>query len=115
MTSILACVKKLLGIDAADTSFDVDVLIYINTYIMALQQMGVGPATGFVVVDDKQTWADYVGEGAIAEAAKSYIYLKTRLVFDPPTSSFVIDALVKQLAEIEWRLMHQAEWRQSSG
>lgn len=108
--SILTTIKKLLGISEDDTSFDVDVLVFINSAIMALTQLGIGPSEGFVVEDSTTSWGDFLGEGVIdLEAAKSYIYLKTKMLFDPPASSAVSDAYKTAMSEYEFRLNIQRD------
>lgn len=106
MDSILNTIKKLLGIDSEDDNFDVDVMVMINSTIPALSQMGIGPPNGFVVTTAEDTWADYITSQTInLEGVKTYLYLKTKLVFDPPTNATVIEAFKKNLEELEWRMM----------
>jgi hypothetical protein len=109
MESILTSIKKLLGIDEADAHFDVDIIMHINTAFMTLYQLGVGPSKCFKITTDEQTWTDFLGESGDFEAVKTYIYRKVRANFDPPSSSFVLDALDRQTKEDEFRLMIQAE------
>lgn len=110
MDSILDTIKKLLGIDADDDSFDVDVTIDINFAIFSLSQMGVGPKNGFIVISKDQKWSDYIDSTIInLEGVKNYLYLKTKLVFDPPTNSTVIEAINNNLKELEWRMMRAVE------
>ena len=106
--SIVVTIKKMLGIDYDYTVFDADIIAFINSALMSLTQLGVGPEAGFVVKDYSQTWHEFLTNKTKLEAAKQYIYLKTRLAFDPPASS-VITSYEKQIAEIEWRLNVQAE------
>ena len=84
MDSILTSIKKLLGITEEDTSFDTDVIIQINSAFMILNQLGVGPEEGFIISDDMATWDEFLPEGKQLEGVKTYIYLKVKLVFDPP-------------------------------
>lgn len=102
--SILKSVKKILGLDAADTSFDLDVLTHVNNAFSTLHQLGLGPSDGFMVEDDTAVWADYGEVDRILNQVKTYVYLKTRIAFDPPTTSYLIGALEKQIQEHEWRL-----------
>ena len=106
MESILTSIKKLLGIDEEYTHFDADIIMHINSVLMILTQLGVGPETGFVIEDDTSTWSDFVSEVNAAQlhAIKSYIYMKVKLMFDPPLSSAVVEAMNRQIAEFEWRL-----------
>lgn len=109
MDSILLTIKRMLGIESQYTHFDQDVIFDINTVLMTSNQIGVGPETGFLITGASETWKDLLGERTDLEAVKSYIYLKVRLLFDPPSSSFVLDAMQRQAAEIEWRLLIQVE------
>ena len=110
MESILDTVKKMLGIDAEDISFDLDIVTLINPIIYALAQMGIGPSTGFIVVDKNNTWTEYIGGSTFnLEGVKTYIYLKTKLIFDPPTNTTTIDAITRNAQELEWRMMLEVE------
>ena len=109
--SILTSIKKRLGITEDYTVFDQDIIMDINTVIMILNQMGVG-ATNFHIVDKTATWEDFIGtENTILEMVKSYIYLKVRLIFDPPTTGGgVLDATNDMIAELEWRLNSEVDY-----
>ena len=102
--SILISIKKLLGIGEDDEQFDPDILMHINSVFMILTQIGVGPESGFSIQDDSSKWADFVSDINKIEAIKSYIYLKVRLLFDPPTNSSTIEAINSLISELEWRL-----------
>lgn len=102
--SILDTIKKMLGIPTNDTAFDSDILVGINSAFMILNQLGVGPETVFSIEDKDATWVDFLTEEVMYSAVKTYIYLFVRLVFDPPATSFVLEALRSQKAELEWRL-----------
>lgn len=104
MASILTSIKKMLGISATDTSFDTDLIIHINSVLMILTQLGVGDADGFTIEDATDKWEDFLPEGISVEAVKTYVYLKVRLIFDPPLSSAVSDAINKNIAELEFRI-----------
>ena len=106
MESILTSIKKLLGIDEEYTHFDADIIMHINSVLMILTQLGVGQAEGFVIEDDTSTWVDFIPEANAAQlhAVKSYIFMKVKLIFDPPLSSSVIESMNRQIAEFEWRL-----------
>ena len=107
--SILDSIKKMLGIDASYTIFDQDIIMHINTVFMILNQLGVGPAEGFSIEDNKKIWKDYLNDDTKLESVKSYIYLKVKLLFDPPLSTAVIEAIKQQINELEWRLNVEAE------
>lgn len=104
--SILTSIKKLLGVSEDYTQFDADIIMHINTVFMNLTQLGVGPNTGFYIEDDSASWSDFVDieNNAPLQAIKTYIYLKVKLLFDPPLSSSVIEAMNRQISELEWRL-----------
>lgn len=113
MNSILITIKKMLGIDSADTAFDTDVIVGINSALMILSQLGVGPSTGFRITGSAELWTDFLGQNVDLEAVKTYVYMKVKLVFDPPSSSAVIEALNRAIIELEWRLSSQVELRES--
>lgn len=107
--SILTSVKHALGLDEAFGAFDQDIIMHINTALFTLAQLGVGPENAYQITDDKQEWSSFLEGRSDINAVKSYIYLKVRLLFDPPSTSFVIDAMNKQIAEFEWRLTTQTD------
>ena len=109
MESILTSIKKLLGIAEDYEAFDTDIMIHINSVFMILTQLGVGPAKGFRITGPYETWEEFVSDGIVADAVKTYVYLKVRLLFDPPTSSAVMDAINRSISEYEWRLNVAAE------
>lgn len=102
--SILTDTKKVLGIEEADTNFDVDVILHINSVFATLNQLGIGPDAGFMIEDKETTWDAYLGSDLNLNSVKTYMYLKVRLWFDPPQTSFHQEALDKQADELEWRL-----------
>jgi hypothetical protein len=102
--SILKSIKKMLGITEEYTHFDTDIIMHINSVFMILQQLGVGPSDGFYIEDDSHTWSDYLADPTQLHAVRSYVYLKVRLLFDPPANSSHINAIDKQISEFEWRL-----------
>lgn len=107
MDSILVSVKKLLGIAEEYKEFDPDIIMCINSVFTILAQLGVGPSSGFSIHDDSSTWNDFMSEtenGEKVEAVKNYIALKVRLMFDPPTSSTVLQSVNNMVSELEWRL-----------
>lgn len=104
MDSILGSIKKLLGITEEYDVFDKDRIMHINSVFFVLTQLGVGPAEGFFIQDETAVWDDFIPCGANLEAVKSYVYLKVRLLFDPPQSSALTEAINRQISEFEWRL-----------
>lgn len=104
MDSILTSIKKLLGIDEEYIQFDSDIIMHINTVFLNLTQLGVGPEEGFLIEDDAATWDDFIGDSSQLQAVKTYVYLKVKLLFDPPLSSSVIESINRIISELEWRL-----------
>lgn len=107
--SILGTIKKLLGPGMEHNFFDEDIIIHINSAFMQLAQIGVGPNTPYRISDDSETWADFMEDESKFRSVVDYVYLRVRLIFDPPTTSFVLSALNDQLRELEWRLNVMAE------
>lgn len=103
--SILKSTKKILGVSLDDESFDLDIITYINTAFSTLTDLGVGSGEGFVIEDDTSVWEDFLAEQPIElSKIKTCIGLQVRLLFDPPTTSYLLDVLQKQLLEQQWRL-----------
>lgn len=113
--TILNSIKQLLGIHPDVDAFDDSLRMNINTVFMILNDLGVGPEKAFVMTTGEETWVDFTDDADLAEQVKTYIYLKVRLIFDPPSTSFVIDAINKNIQELEWRLNVRAEAGDSSG
>lgn len=114
MVSILTSIKKLLGIEEFYEHFDQDVITHINSAFFTLNQLGVGPEEGFSIQDKNKTWEAFT-EVSDLEAIKTYVYLKVRLVFDPPQIGHLVEAIRLQITELEWRLNVQAEGGMSGG
>lgn len=110
-TSILTGTKKILGLAEDYTAFDHDVITHINTAFSTLTQLGVGPAEGFMIEDETAVWTDFIIDDDLQyNSVKTYVYLRVRMLFDPPGTSFVITALNEQIKELEWRLnIHREE------
>lgn len=104
MESILTSIKKMLGITADYTHFDEDIIMHINSVFMILNQLGVGPSDGFYIEDYTTVWADYIDDPSRLQMIKSYMYMKVKLLFDPPASSTVMKCIEDQIREFEWRL-----------
>ena len=104
MTGILELIRKLVGAGDSPGPFDTDILMHINSVFFILTQIGVGPSTGFIATEDTE-WKEFLGESVKLELVKSYVYLKVRLLFDPPSSSTVIESMNKQIDEYEGRLL----------
>lgn len=103
--SILTTVKKgISGLTEADESFDPDIIMFINTVLAQLTQIGVGPHEGFQITDKSSTWSDFVGDDPRLNMVQSYVTLSVRMMFDPPTVGAVAEAFKAKIAELEWRL-----------
>lgn len=109
MESILTSIKKMLGITEEYEHFDTDIIIHINSVFSTLTQLGVGPSEGFSIKDENAKWADFISDEKSLESVKSYMYLKVKLLFDPPLSSAVIESTNRMISEFEWRLNVAAE------
>lgn len=103
-TSILTSIKKLLGIAEDYSEFDEDIITHINSVFLNLTQLGVGPEEGFMIEDDTAVWEDFINDSIQLQAVKTYVYLKVKLLFDPPLSSSVTESINRMIAELEWRL-----------
>ncbi len=106
--SILNSVKLQLGILPEYTVFDQQLILAINTAFSILHQLGVGPKDGYAIEDESNRWDEVVTKQSL-NMVKSYVFLKVKLLFDPPATSFVLDAYNKQLAEMEWRINSEVE------
>lgn len=102
--SILKSTKKILGLDADYTPFDLDVITHINAAFSILNQLGVGPLEGFSILDDEPVWGDYDVPQNQLHLIKTYVFLKVRVLFDPPGTSFLLESANNQIKEYEWRL-----------
>lgn len=110
MESILTSIKKLLGITEEYEQFDQDIIIHINTVLVTLNQLGVGPAEGFNVADKEDTWADFLGDNMLLQGnVITFVYLSVKMLFDPSLSSAVLAATERQIKELEWRITAMAD------
>ena len=114
MDSILTSIKKLLGIAEDYEHFDQDLIIHINSVLSVLTQLGVGPSEGFSIEDENATWNDFIPEDKRLSSIRSYVYMKVKLLFDPPLSSSVMESMNRMISEFEWRLNVAAEPTQSN-
>lgn len=103
MDSILTTIKKLLGLPEEVEEFDTDIIIHINSVLAILTQLGVGPETGFHITGKNETWNDFINDDQLIAEVKSYMYMKVRLMFDPPTNSAVLASFERLISEFEWR------------
>lgn len=105
MESILTTVKVQLGIVENCTDFDQILITHINSVFSILHQLGVGPANGFFITDNNQNWSSFIGSDVFTlQNVKTYMYLKVKLMFDPPQNSAMLESINRQIAEHEWRL-----------
>jgi hypothetical protein len=109
MGSILTSIKRMLGIEEGYKVFDPELILHINSVLLMLNQIGVGPSRGFRIEDDTATWLDFVGSRQDVDAVISFVFLRVKLLFDPPTNSFAIDSINNQIREFEFRILVQVE------
>ena len=109
MDSILTSIKESLGIHASHTHFDPQIIMHINSVFADLAQMGVGHHSGFVIEDDTTLWTEFLQDALTLESVKSYMYLRVKLLFDPPLNSAVIESMQHAIDKWEWRLNVAAE------
>ena len=102
--SILLSIKKLLGILEDDQAFDTDIIIHINSVFMILNQLGIGPIDGFKIESQEETWNQFIQDDKLLEDVKTYIYLRVRLIFDPPLNSSIQGSIERTISELEFRL-----------
>jgi hypothetical protein len=102
-TSILTDVKKVLGFDDSYTAFDIDIIMHINTVFAVLNQLGPGPADGYMITDKNDTWDAFFTDTNL-NAVKTYVFLRVRVLFDPPQTGYLQTAMEKQIEELGWRL-----------
>lgn len=103
--SILETIKKMLGAEYDNSDFNVDIIVWINSAFMVLNQLGVGPKDGFVITGPAEVWSDYITDQNVLSTVKTYVFLKTKLGFDSSTaSSAVLDSMKQMIQDYEWRL-----------
>jgi len=103
--SILDSVKEALGLAADETAFDSELVLYINSQLSTLRQLGVGPEAGFMIVGNTETWTDFLGDREPKmNDAKTFVIFRVKLIFDPPPTSYAMDAIKEQIQEAGWRL-----------
>lgn len=107
--SILTSIKKSLGPTEEYDHFDPDIIMHTNSVIANLTQLGVGPTEGFMIEDAKDTWSDFIGDDPRLNHVKTYIYLRVKLLFDPPTNSALIKSMQEEIEKLEWLLNVAAE------
>jgi len=111
--SILTSTKKILGLDCSYTAFDLDVMTHINMTMSLLNELGIGPSGGLYIEDDTTEWSYLDLNDNVLSLVKTYIFLKVRYLFDPPTTSFLLDAVKNQVLEMEYRLTNIRDYEAS--
>lgn len=109
MDSILTYVKKMLGIEEEYTHFDPELIGHINSVFTILTQLGVGPSNGYSITDSSSKWTDFISDLSKLEAVKTYVAMKVRLIWDPPTSNSATMSLERLISEFEWRLHFEVD------
>lgn len=112
LDSILTSTKKRLGLTEEYQPFDDDIILYINSAFATLAQLGVGPETGYSIQDESAKWSDYLGGNDRLNFVKDFVYLKVKLIFDPPTSSTVLKAYEDMIKELEFRITVEVDPKQ---
>lgn len=107
--SILDSTKKVLGFEADYRAFDLDIMIHINTAFNILESLGVGPNGGYMIAGPDSTWDEFTQNDTQLNSVKTYVYIKTRLLFDPPGTSYIINSFNELAKELEWRLQVHSE------
>lgn len=107
---ILPSVKKMLGISYDYDAFDSDIIMHTNSVLAILTQMGLGPNGGFAISGNDEKWTDFIPNVTKFNFVKSYVFLKVRLLFDPPQSGTANEAANRMISEMEWRLYTESEW-----
>lgn len=107
--SILLTIKKMIGPSIDYPAFETDLIVHINTALMVLNQIGIGPVEGFQITGEDETWHDLIGDAKNLDAVKTYIYLRVRMAFDPPSTGAMTDAFKEMIKEYEWRLNVQVD------
>lgn len=108
--SILDTTKKALGIDPSYTQFDPDIIMHINSVFTVLNQLGAGPEGGYLITDRTNEWSEFIGNTNKLELIKSYMFLKVRLLFDPPATGSVMESYNKLISEFEWRINAEVDY-----
>ena len=101
--SIFNSIKKMLGLSSDYYAFDTEILIHINSVFALLHQVSELLQADFRITGPNETWGDYIGNAAVVEFVRTFVYLRVRMLFDPPTGA-VLDAMKDQIRELEWRL-----------
>lgn len=107
MVSILDSIKQMHGINSDDINFDSELIMHINGALMIMTQLGVGPVKGFSIRDNLATWEQFLEGRGDLDLVFNAVYLRVRLIFDPPQNSFLVTAIERQIKEYDWRIESQ--------
>lgn len=102
--SILTSIKGMHGISEIDESFDMELTMHINGALMIMTQLGVGPDGGFSITSKEQEWGEFLEGRKDLDLVFNDVYLRTKLIFDPPANSFLVTAMERQIKEYDWRI-----------
>lgn len=106
--SILKTIKKMLGLMEDHTAFDLDIIVDINSTFLTLNELGIGPEYPYAITGVSETWSDFLDDQEkYLAGVQTYVYMRVRLMFDPPSNSFLVDSMQKQIQEFEWRFTVQ--------
>lgn len=106
MESILLSVKDFIGPTVDNTDFDTSIIVQINTALSILTQLGVGPPEGFSVEGEFETWSDFMKDDPRLNMVKTFVQLKAKLIFDPPSNSSILESYNQTIKEIESRITY---------
>lgn len=109
--NIIDSIKEYVGISDVDSAFDQDIVLHINTVFSTLYQLGIGKSSPYHInTEDTATWAELFSEYSnCVDFIKEYTFLRVRLLFDPPTNSYIMDSLKQTIQEMEYRLLMELE------
>lgn len=102
--SILDGTKKALALQPDYDVFDADIIMHINSVFGTLNQLGIGPEEGFMIEGSEATWDTFLVGDKRLNPVKTYVYLRVKMLFDPPNTAYLVSAMKEQLTEMEWRL-----------
>lgn len=109
LNSILNSIKGLLGIMPDDKSFDMEIILHINSVFSILTQLGIGPKDGFRITDEDDLWSDFLSDEKRLATVKDYMFMKVKIIFDPPTNGSLLESYKELIKEFEWRAYIEAE------
>lgn len=107
--SILNSVKAFIGIDESDKAFDEELMMGINTQLRILNQLGIG--SDISVSDETDLWSEFIAEQSNMDGVKSYVSIRTKLLFDPPANNALLTSYQEIASELEWRLNAEVDFK----